>query len=142
MATAYFAYKKRVNFWEVADAVVLPASLGLFFGRIGNFINNELWGRVTDVSWCYDFGDGLCRHLSSLYEAIGEGLLLFAILFLFYKNKKRRPGQVLLLFLGGYGVIRFVLEYFRQPDVQIGLIGGYLTMGQVLCVVMVIISLW
>jgi phosphatidylglycerol:prolipoprotein diacylglycerol transferase len=104
----------------VADLVALVAPIGLFFGRIANFINDELWGRVTDVPWAMVFpraGD-LPRHPSQLYEAATEGLLLFLILRLSLNlfRLNRRPGLITAIFLLGYGTFRFICEFFREPD--------------------------
>jgi len=133
----WFCKRKKLPFWAVGDSVIVAAPVGLFFGRIGNFINGELFGRVTNVPWAMVFpGAGpLPRHPSQLYEAIGEGIVLFAILWRLHK--KRYPdGMMVAWFLGLYGLIRFFLEFFREPDPQLGFIIGRFTMGQVLCAAM------
>ncbi len=133
----WFCKRKKLPFWAVGDSVIVAAPVGLFFGRIGNFINGELFGRVTNVPWAMVFpGAGpLPRHPSQLYEAIGEGIVLFAILWRL--RKKRYPdGMMVAWFLGLYGLIRFFLEFFREPDPQLGFIIGPFTMGQVLCAAM------
>lgn len=140
----YFARTRRRNFWDVADAVAPVIPQGLFWGRIGNFINGELWGKVSDVPWAMVFPSGgpLPRHPSQLYEAALEGALLFAILWL-YAAKPRKPGAVAGLFALGYGVCRFAVEFVRVPDAQIGYLAfGWLTMGQALCVPLIAAGLW
>ena len=131
------------------DLYVVTAPIGLFFGRIGNFINGELYGRVSDVPWAMIFPDGgpLPRHPSQLYEAALEGIVLFLLLWNL-KDKPWRPhnrnwphGSLLALFLCGYGCCRFVEEFFREPDVQIGFIVAHLSMGQLLCSFMVVIGI-
>lgn len=141
VAMAYFAKTRALNFLEVADFVTPLVPLGLFFGRIGNFINGELWGRVcsSDFALAMVFpraGDGLPRHPSQLYEAALEGLLLFAILWC-YSLKPRPSGQVAGLFCIGYGVMRFAVEYFREPDSFLGLLALGLSQGQWLSIPMI-----
>ncbi len=134
----WFARRNAMPFTVIADSVIVTAPVGLFFGRIGNFLNAELYGRVTDVPWAMVFPNAgpLPRHPSQLYEALGEGLLLFAIL---WTLRKRRfaDGMMVAFFLCFYGAIRFVLEFFRQPDPQLGFIWGPFTMGQLLCALMI-----
>jgi phosphatidylglycerol:prolipoprotein diacylglycerol transferase len=115
----------------------VPIGLGL--GRIGNFINGELYGRVTQIPWGMIFPKGgpLPRHPSQLYESALEGGVLFLILWLI-KDKKLPSGGLLALFLSLYGVFRFFVEFFREPDVQVGFILGPFTMGQVLCAFMIV----
>jgi phosphatidylglycerol:prolipoprotein diacylglycerol transferase len=116
--------------------------IGLFFGRLANFINGELFGRITTVPWAVNFpqGGGFPRHPSQLYEAILEGLLLWVILFIIINKPALRlkHGLVLGLFLVGYGLSRFGVEFLREPDPQIGLMFDYLSMGQILCIPMMI----
>lgn len=133
-----FARRRGAPFLELADIGALAAPLGLMLGRIGNFINGELFGRVTTVPWGFVFPGGgpLPRHPSQLYEALFEGLMLFAILW-WLRVRTRNPGEVLCAFLVGYGVFRFVIEFFREPDPQLGFIARWMTMGQILCVVMI-----
>jgi phosphatidylglycerol:prolipoprotein diacylglycerol transferase len=129
----YAAYYK-LSFWTVSDFVAPLVPLGLFCGRIGNFINGELWGRPAPESlpWAMVFpqaGDGVPRHPSELYEAGAEGLLLFALLWIV--SKKPRPaGFVSGLFLAGYGLARFTCEWFREPDSYLGLQALGLSRGQ------------
>jgi len=135
-----FAKKTRKNFFDVTDFVVPLAPLGFAAGRIGNFINAELWGRVTNVPWAmiYPHVDSLPRHPSELYECFFEGIILFVIIW-FYSAKPKPRLAASSLFLIGYGVFRFALEFFRQPDQQLGFIAfGWLTMGQLLSVPMII----
>lgn len=129
---------------QVGDFIAPLVPPGLFFGRLGNFINGELWGRVADVPWAMVFPTGgpLPRHPSQLYEAGLEGLLLFALLWA-YSGKPRRAGAVGGLFLLGYGAFRFFVEFFRQPDAQLGFVAlGWMSMGQVLCLPMMALGLW
>ena len=135
----WFCKKRSIPFWAAGDSVIVAAPVGLGFGRIGNFINGELFGRVTDVPWAMVFPGGgpHPRHPSQLYEALGEGLLLFIILWNLRK-KDFRDGMIVAFFLIFYGIIRFILEFFREPDPQLGFIFGPFTMGQVLCFAMVL----
>lgn len=132
-----FSRLKQKPFLMLADLGAMAATPGLFFGRIGNFINGELYGRVTDVRWGMVFPGGgpFPRHPSQLYEAVGEGLLLFLVLYPVMQRTKKH-GVTFGVFLICYGVIRFILEFFREPDPQLGFVVGWLTMGQVLCVLM------
>jgi phosphatidylglycerol:prolipoprotein diacylglycerol transferase len=121
---------------------------GLAAGRVGNFINGELWGRLSDpgLPWGMVFpgsGTNLPRHPSQIYQFLLEGMLLFVLLWL-YARKERRPGQVAAAFLMGYGVLRFVAEFFREPDNFLGLLALGLSMGQWLCLPMIAfgIGLW
>ena len=160
VAMAVFAWTRKRPFLQVTDLIAPCVPLGLASGRVGNFINGELWGRVADPSlpWAMIFpesGDRLPRHPSQVYQFLGEGLALFIILWVFGK-KERGRGQVSGLFLIGYGILRFIVEFFRAPDDFIGdsstLVGNQAThllafdwsMGQWLCVPMVIggIFLW
>jgi phosphatidylglycerol:prolipoprotein diacylglycerol transferase len=146
LALAWFAQKTGRSFLQVGDFVAPLVPLGLAFGRLGNFINGELWGREApaDLPWAmiYPHVDNLPRHPSQLYQMAGEGLLLFVLLWL-YARKPRAIGAVSALFLMGYGSLRFVAEFFRNPDA--GFL-GYLPLGlstaQWLCVPMVIAGGW
>lgn len=139
VAAWIFTKIKKFDFFTLTDILVLTAPIGLGLGRIGNFINGELYGRVTDVPWAMVFPEGgpLPRHPSQLYEAALEGFLLFLILW-FFKDKIRKPGLISSIFLILYGAFRFFVEFFREPDPQIGYILGVFTMGQVLCTVMIV----
>jgi len=138
----WFARKTGRSFLQVGDFVAPLVPLGLMFGRIGNFINGELWGRPADpgLPWAMVFPhvDDIARHPSQLYQAAGEGLLLFVILW-FYAAKPRAVGQVSALFLLGYGSLRFLAEYFRNPDPGIfGVLSLGLSTAQWLCIPMVL----
>ena len=140
----YFARTRGRTFLEVSDFIAPLIPQGLFFGRLGNFINGELWGKVSDVPWAVVFpGAGpLPRHPSQLYEAALEGLLLFIILWVF-SLKPRKVGAVSGLFALAYGVFRFAVEFVRMPDVQLGYLAfGWLTMGQLLCVPLILAGAW
>lgn len=141
VAEVWFAISRKRPLLQVADFVAPCVPTGLAAGRLGNFINGELWGRVAspDLPWGMVFrgaGD-LPRHPSQLYQFLLEGLLLFVLLWL-YARKPRAQGQVAAAFLFGYGVFRFVAEYFREPDAHLGLLSAGLSMGQWLCVPMVL----
>ena len=143
IATAWFARRAGVSFLSVTDFVVPAVPVGLFFGRLANFINGELWGRVTDVPWGMVFpGAGpLPRHPSQIYEAVLEGLVLFALLWR-YSAVPRPLGRVSGLFLLGYGAFRFAVEFVREPDRHLGFIAfDFLTMGQVLSLPMVALGI-
>ena len=148
IACLVFARRKQVPFWMIADTLALAGTPGLFFGRIGNFINGELYGRPADVPWAMVFPTDprhIPRHPSQLYEAICEGIVLFLVLrFVEWRGVRDgwyRPGQLAGVFLLGYGIIRFALEFTREPDSQLGLIVGPFSMGQLLSSAMVIIGL-
>ena len=145
LAMGLYARKVQKTFFEVTDFIAPLIPPGLFFGRIGNFINGELWGRVSDVPWAMVFhtpGAGeLPRHPSQLYQAALEGIVLFIILWL-YSAKPRPTMAVSGLFLLCYGIFRFAIEFVRQPDAHIGFLAfNWLTMGQVLSLPMIIIGL-
>ena len=135
--------RKKIDFWKAADLIIPTAPVGIGLGRLGNFINGELYGKPSDVPWAMIFPEGgpVARHPSQLYEAFLEGLLLFLILW-FYKDKKKRDGDVFALFLICYGFFRTFCEFFREPDVQVGYIFGIITMGQILSLSMVCIGLF
>ena len=131
----------RLSFITMADLVAIVAPVGLFFGRIANFINGELWGKVTNVPWgvVFETGGVLPRHPSQLYEALLEGLVLFIILFaLSHKVPARPKGTFIGTFLLLYGVFRILVEFVRVPDVQLGYLWGFITMGQLLSIPLVI----
>ncbi|HHI80897.1 MAG TPA: prolipoprotein diacylglyceryl transferase [Planctomycetes bacterium] len=185
VATLLFARRNKLSFWKLTDALALVGPPGLFFGRIANFINGELYGRIAgkDLPWGMRFptdpvaaqllglgglekreqelrilkalGDGEwlriksqvpLRHPSQLYEALGEGLLLFLILWGIYRNRQKagKPlstGTYGALFLLGYGIFRFFIEFFRQPDPQLGLVLWSFSRGQELCFAMILVGL-
>ncbi len=142
IASLIVIIRKRLPFRATADLVIPAAPIGLCLGRLGNFINGELFGKPADVPWAMVFprGGPVPRHPSQLYEAFFEGLLLFVILWL-YKDRKKREGDVFALFLILYGLFRTFCEFFRLPDTQLGFVLGPLTMGQVLSLVMVLIGI-
>jgi phosphatidylglycerol---prolipoprotein diacylglyceryl transferase len=160
IAIVIFAKKYRKDIWRIADFFAPIAPLGFTFGRIGNFINGELWGRVTTspIGMYFPFAPGHDRrHPSQLYEALGEGLLLFLILqFLAYRqyqlNQKKDSrgarylpkGSMLSCYLIGYGLIRFIIEFWREPDAHLGTIALNLSMGQLLSLAMIVVGtgLW
>jgi phosphatidylglycerol:prolipoprotein diacylglycerol transferase len=133
-----FCWTNKKSFWKIADLMIVTAPIGLGLGRIGNFINGELYGRVTQVPWGMIFPGGgpLPRHPSQLYESALEGGVLFLILW-FLKDKKLRHGSLLAIFLFFYGILRFFVEFVREPDPQLGFILGPFTMGQVLSAFMI-----
>lgn len=142
IAMGLYARKHGKRFFEVIDFIAPFVPVGLFTGRIGNFINGELWGKVSDVPWAMVFpGAGpLPRHPSQLYEAFLEGIVLFSVLWL-YSRKPRPEMAVSGLFLLLYGCFRFVVEFIREPDAHIGyLMFGWLTMGQLLSLPMILIG--
>ncbi|CAM3716975.1 prolipoprotein diacylglyceryl transferase [Vibrio aquimaris] len=138
-AMFWYAKKNGRTFFGVADFIAPLVPFGLGMGRLGNFMNGELWGRVTDVPWAMVFPTGgpLPRHPSQLYEMALEGIVLFLILNWFIK-KPRPLGAVSGLFLAGYGSFRFLVEYVREPDAHLGLFGGFISMGQILSLPMVV----
>jgi phosphatidylglycerol:prolipoprotein diacylglycerol transferase len=142
LATYLFARHHKFRFTQLADIVVMAAPIGLFFGRIANFVNGELFGRVTDVSWAVVFpgGGDLPRHPSQLYEAALEGLVLFLLLFVLDRTTRvrERPGTILGLFIVGYGLARFAVEFVRQPDAHLGTLALGLSMGQWLSMPMIL----
>lgn len=143
-AVFIFARRSKRTFFQVADFIAPLVPLGLMAGRIGNFINGELWGAITTSPFGVVFPDGgpLPRHPSQLYEAGLEGLLLGIVLWV-YSGKYPASGRVSGLFLAGYGVLRFCIEFVRQPDSQLGYLAfGWLTMGQVLCLPMIALGLY
>ena len=135
-----YSKKKKINFYDIADIVVIPLAFGLFLGRIANFINGELVGRITDLPWCVKFKnyEG-CRHPSQLYESF-KNLVIFSVLW-FIKDKQLKKGLMFWSFVLMYSVLRFFVEFFRAPDPQIGFILG-LTMGQWLNIVMFAIGIY
>ncbi|MCB1865710.1 MAG: prolipoprotein diacylglyceryl transferase [Chromatiales bacterium] len=143
VAMALYARVRRIEFFRVADFVAPLVPIGLFAGRIGNFINGELWGRVSDLPWAmvFPYAGREPRHPSMLYEALLEGVLLFAVLWL-YSRRPRALGSVSGLFLIGYGLSRFLVEFVREPDRHIGFLAfDWLTMGQLLSLPMIVFGL-
>ena len=146
-AMAWFARSRQRNFWQVADLVAPCVPTGLAAGRVGNFINGELWGRLSDpaLPWGMVFrgaGDAP-RHPSQIYQFLLEGLLLFVLLW-WYASTEPKQGRVAAAFLVGYGTFRFVAEFFREPDAHLGLLSLGMSMGQWLCLPMLLggVALW
>lgn len=145
IAGILFARNYRVRGYAVIDSLAFTAGPGLFFGRIGNFINGELYGRQTDLPWGMIFPEdklGVPRHPSQLYQGFTEGLLLFVLLYWYQKRmmakRNYRNGSLAAAFLILYGVFRFITEFAREPDVQLGFVLGPLSMGQILCLLMIV----
>ena len=139
LVTLIFCRRRGIDFWRFADLLSSAIPLGYTFGRIGNFINGELYGRATDVPWGMVFPLDplhLLRHPSQLYEAFFEGIVLFAVLWLI-RRKSPFEGALFAFYLIGYGVIRFFIEFFREPDTQLGFVLGPFSMGQLLCFLMI-----
>ena len=141
-----FTKKKAINFFELSDLVSLVAPIGLFFGRIANFINIELYGRVTSfpIAMIYPTVDNLPRHPSQLYEAVFEGIILFLILLIFFINNysKEKFGTLSGLFLLLYGILRFLIEFLREPDSHLGYFLKYFSMGQLLCIPLIFVGIF
>ena len=141
LAMALFAHRRERAWLAVTDFIAPCVPTGLAAGRVGNFINGELWGRMADpqLPWAMVFpqsGSDMPRHPSQLYQFFGEGLLLFVVLW-WYARQPRATGQVSGVFLLGYGLMRFAAEYFREPDAHLGLLALDMSMGQWLCVPMI-----
>lgn len=138
----WYIRKNDLNFRKMADLCIPCIPIAYTFGRLGNFINGELWGRSTTAPWGMYFPTGgpTLRHPSQLYEAFGEGIILFAVIWPL-RNKVRTPGGLLPIYLFGYGMIRFIIEYFRQPDEHLGFVLLSLSMGQLLCAAMMLTGL-
>ncbi|OUS30386.1 prolipoprotein diacylglyceryl transferase [Thalassotalea sp. 42_200_T64] len=142
-AIAIFARKEKKSFLQVGDFVAPLVPLGLGAGRIGNFINSELWGRETDVSWAMIFPSdplGLPRHPSQLYEFFLEGVVLFMIIYVVCR-KPKPAGVASGIFLAGYGLFRMIIEFFREPDAHLGFYFSFISMGQMLSLPMVIVGI-
>ena len=144
LATYLFCKKKNINSFIFLDLISLSAPIGIFLGRISNFINSELYGRETDVAWGFKFlkVDSLTRHPSQLYEAFFEGILLFVLLNFFYKKFINiKPGIISALFLIFYSFLRFLIEFTREPDSHIGFLLLNLSLGQLICIIFLIIGI-
>lgn len=143
LAMFLLARRWNLRFFEVSDFVAPLVPIGLFAGRIGNFINAELWGRQTDVWWGVIFPnvDNVPRHPSQLYQACLEGVVLFVLLH-FYRKTSPPVGAISGLFLVGYGIARITVEFVREPDAHIGYLAGGITQGQLLSIPMVVLGLF
>lgn len=148
LAMYLFARQRGIPFFALTDIVASATPIGLLLGRIANFINGELYGRQSDVPWAMVFPDpnsgGLPRHPSQLYEAALEGVVLFLLLFALahFTRASERLGRLSGVFLIGYGTARFIVEFFREPDAQLGyLLGGTVTMGQILSLPMIALGI-
>ncbi|CAK0776097.1 Phosphatidylglycerol--prolipoprotein diacylglyceryl transferase [Azospirillaceae bacterium] len=151
VATLLFCRQRKLSPFMFGDALACAAPIGLFFGRIANFVNGELWGRVSEVSWAVVFPRGgfLPRHPSQLYEAALEGAVLFLVLFVVAhrgtiagKPLWERPGTLSGVFFIGYGLSRLAVEFFREPDPQLGFLFAGATMGQLLSAPMLMLGVW
>lgn len=145
LAIVFTARRYQVSMFGLGDLIAIAAPIGIFFGRLANFINGELYGRVSDAPWAVIFPgtNGLPRHPSQIYEALLEGLLLFIILIVAWRmGARQHKGLLMGIFITGYGLARIVVENFRQPDQQLGFILGGITMGQILSLPMVVIGAW
>ena len=142
-ATILFCKKNNQKIFYFLDLVALSSPIGIFFGRIANFINSELYGKETDIFWSVKFikVDNINRHPSQIYEAIFEGLLLFLILNIFYKKVSQRTGLISSLFLIIYSLFRFLIEFSREPDQHLGIIFFHLSMGQILSLIFISVGL-
>lgn len=145
-----FSRRVKMSFWRLADAAAFAVPIGYFFGRIGNFLNGELYGRVTEKAWGMYFPDAMfgnviLRHPSQMYEAFFEGAVLFLVL-VHVRKKYLFPGAVAAAYAIGYGFFRFCIEFFREPDPQTGLVFGWMTLGQIVssiaCVIGIGLFFW
>ncbi len=146
VAVAVFSYRRGISTLALSDLIAVAAPIGLFFGRIANFVNGELFGRVTEVPWgvVFPHGGDLPRHPSQIYEALLEGLVLFAVLAILVHRPwiRGRLGFLSGLFLVGYGLSRAFVELFREPDAHLGFILGPITMGQILSAPMIAFGIY
>ena len=146
VALLLFCHRRQFSYLPYADLISAVAPIGLFFGRIANFINGELYGRETNVTWAVVFpqGGSTPRHPSQLYEATLEGLVLFTVIsaLIYVSNKLRNPGYITGTFLAGYGIARFIVEFVREPDAHLGTLFDILTMGQLLSLPLVAVGFW
>ncbi|WP_097279379.1 prolipoprotein diacylglyceryl transferase [Caenispirillum bisanense] len=145
VAIYLFSRLRKLSFLRLGDLVCAVVPIGLFFGRIANFINGELWGRpAPDVPWAFVFphGGDVPRHPSQLYEAVLEGLVLFVVLHLLWRVTalRERQGFIAGAFLAGYGISRFIVEFFREPDDFLGTVAAGMTMGQLLSLPMILVG--
>tara|TARA_B100001173_G_scaffold302427_1_gene304120 strand:- start:69 stop:851 length:783 start_codon:yes stop_codon:yes gene_type:complete len=144
VTSVLFAKKHNQNSFLYLDLVSLVAPIGIFFGRLANFINSELYGIPTEVPWAVIFIqiDNLSRHPSQLYEAILEGIILFVLLLYFRrKNFLEKPGLISSLFVIFYSIFRFIIEFFRVPDEQLGYLIFHLSMGQIISIIFILLGI-
>ena len=138
--SALFCRKYKKSFYELGDIVVIPTAIGLGLGRIANFMNGELYGRATTLPWAVDFGDGIPRHPSQLYES-AKNFFIFGVLWFLSNKEGLKKGTLFWTFITLYGTLRFCIEFVRQPDPQVGFVlFGVLTMGQLLTGIMAFIG--
>ncbi len=141
-----FARRRKIGFLAFGDLICAAAPIGLFFGRIANFINGELYGRVTDVPWAMVFprGGEQPRHPSQLYEGTLEGIVLFAVfaVMIYRFDALRKPGTIMGAFFAGYALARSTVEFVREPDANLGILFGFITMGQLLSVPLFLAGVW
>ena len=144
VAAVRFAKRRRIPLLTLSDITACATPMGLFFGRLANFVNGELYGRVSDVPWAMVFPGGgpEPRHPSQIYQAALEGIVLFAVLFMVSRASTEGRGLLTGVFLSGYGLFRIVGELFRQPDAHIGFLFGGMTFGQMLSVPMIAVGVW
>lgn len=141
IAGIYFTKRKKIDFYELADIVVIPLALGLALGRLGNFINGELYGRIADVPWAVKFPDAEgFRHPSQIYASFKDWLIFFTLWVI--KDKNLPKGFMFWLFVVMYSTLRFIVGFFRAPDPQLGFILGPLTMGQILSIIMFFVGIF
>ena len=143
IATYYFSKKNNINIFIFLDLIALSSPIGIFLGRISNYINSELYGRETNILWGVNFEkiDNLKRHPSQIYEALFEGVVLFILLNLFFKKyKNQNYGAISSIFLMLYSLFRFLIEFTREPDSQLGYVLNILTMGQFISIIFFIIG--
>ena len=141
IAGIYFTKRKKIDFYELADIVVIPLALGLALGRLGNFINGELYGRIADVPWAVKFPDAEgFRHPSQIYASFKDWLIFFTLWVI--KDKNLPKGFLFWLFVVMYSTLRFIVGFFRAPDPQLGFILGPLTMGQILSIIMFFVGIF
>jgi len=144
IALFVYAFLKKIPLLRLTDIICATVPIGVFFGRIANFINGELWGRTTDKAWgvIFPYGGDESRHPSQLYEAALEGFVLFWILFFLFQWRvtREKPGIVTGAFLAGYGIFRLFVENFREPDAHLGFIFGQISMGQILSLPMILLG--
>ncbi|MAH52092.1 MAG: prolipoprotein diacylglyceryl transferase [Candidatus Pelagibacter sp.] len=144
IATYIFGKKNNINYYIFLDLIAMSAPIGIFLGRISNFINSELYGRQTDIFWAVIFKkiDNLSRHPSQIYEAFFEGIILFILLnFVFKKYFFKSPGIISSIFIIFYSLFRFLIEFTREPDAQLGFIFLNFTLGQIICIIFFIAGL-